>query len=103
MENPDLYIPADIRERGSMMKTQGISFAANLCDSLDHMLEMAESHGGEASFEEFNEVDPRAAVEFMRMASLDMWVFLNCVLEGEQTDASLMKAFMEQKAEILKQ
>ena len=39
----------------------------------------------------------------MRMASLDMWVFFNCVLEGEQTDASLMKAFIQQKAEVMKQ
>ena len=38
----------------------------------------------------------------MRLASLDMWVFFNCVLEGEQDDASLMKAFIEQKGEVLR-
>ena len=35
------------------------------------------------------------------MASLDMWALFNYTLEGPQHDARLMKAFIEQKAEML--
>jgi len=40
-------------------------------------------------------------MDTMRMASLDMWALFNYTLEGPQDDASLMKAFIEQKAEVL--
>ena len=40
-------------------------------------------------------------METMRMASLDMWALFNYILEGQQDDASLIKAFIEQKAEML--
>jgi len=40
-------------------------------------------------------------MDTMRMASLDMWVLFNYTLVGHQDDASLMKAFIEQKAEVL--
>ena len=35
------------------------------------------------------------------MARLDMWALFNYTLEGPQDDASLMKAFIEQKAGVL--
>ena len=36
----------------------------------------------------------------MRGAALDMWIFFNGLLEGEQTNASLMKSFMAQKPDL---
>ena len=100
----DLYIPSDIEDRASVMKTQVTGFAAGVCEALDHMLEAVEGQEGKDSFERpWASEDPRDMMKAMRMASLDMWGFFNCVLEGEQTDASLMKAFIEQKAEVMKQ
>ncbi len=100
----DLYIPADIQDRASSMKTQVIGFAAGVCESLDNMLEAVEGREGQDRFERpwVTDEDPRLMVDAMRLASLDMWVFFNCVLEGEQDDASLMKAFIEQKGEVLR-
>ena len=45
--------------------------------------------------------DPRIMMDTMRMASLDMWALFNYTLEDPRDDASLMKAFIEQKAEVL--
>lgn len=100
-EDPGLYIPADLEERGSYMKTAIVQYAAQLCEAIDYMMEM--SGACEAPTKGIVGVAecPRETFEALSVSSLDLWVFTHHVLDGDQTDASLMKAFMEQKAHVL--
>ena len=100
-----LYIPLDIEERASAMKTQALGYAMGLHEVIDHMLLLLrEGREGAISVPHdelpFPQHDPVEEIEFMRGAALDMWIFFNGLLEGEQTNASLMKSFMAQKPDL---
>ena len=91
-----LYIPEDILEQSSNMKSSLAFFGHQMTRVVD-MLEYAAK--GEEPLED---EDPIEMIKECRNRALDMWAFSIIILNGSTSDADMMKWFIEQK-KVLKQ
>tara|TARA_R100000458_G_C8059496_1_gene103097 strand:+ start:153 stop:479 length:327 start_codon:yes stop_codon:yes gene_type:complete len=92
-----LYIPEDILEQGSNMKSSLAFFSHQMTKVVD-MLEYA-ARGCEPIEEE----DPVEMIKECRSRALDMWVFSNIILSGSTSDSDMMRWFIDQKKELKEQ
>lgn len=92
-----LFIPEDILEQGSNMKSSLVFFSHQMTKVVD-ILEYA-ARGGEPSEEE----DPIEMIKECRSRALDMWAFSNIILNGSTSDSDMMRWFIDQKKELKEQ
>jgi hypothetical protein len=98
-----LHIPAEISNHSGLMKSQIVRFAYRMCTAIDYLEEVAER----SEFDDDDvlmpidcEEDPVEVMEDATRVTLDIWMFANSILHGEQTQADIMKRFIEQKKEL---
>tara|TARA_Y100000401_G_scaffold116844_1_gene123636 strand:+ start:1406 stop:1735 length:330 start_codon:yes stop_codon:yes gene_type:complete len=92
-----LFIPEDILEQGSNMKSSLAFFSHQMTKVVD-MLEYV-ARGGEPDEEE----DPIEIIKECRNRALDMWAFSNIILSGSTSDSDMMRWFIDQKKELKEQ
>ena len=92
-----LFIPEDILEPGSNMKSSLAFFSHQMTKVVD-MLEYV-ARGGEPDEEE----DPIEIIKECRNRALDMWAFSNIILSGSTSDSDMMRWFIDQKKELKEQ
>ena len=91
-----LYVPEDILEQSSSMKSSLAFFGHQMTKVVD-ILEHA-ARGDESLEEE----DPIEMIKECRSRALDMWAFSNIILTGSTSDADMMRWFIDQKEELKK-
>jgi len=96
MSTDKLHIPTEIANHSSDMKTLISRFAYELSVGIDFIEEVSLGNEDPAC-----EEDPVDIFKTSALISLEIWSFCNQVLNGDNSNADLMKRFIEDKKTLM--